>query len=145
MHFVLCNLVWNHMRDFKTKDWSASLICNNKYDFRPQLLSMKSNYHLITSILRSQNSAVSWIQDFSVCIIRYFIDPVLSSRFLKVAKAFTNFHVIWLVVVKWFRIAFLLARKNMQFRAKKISQFVNKLHQWRPIRLQGSLVILKWM
>ena len=40
-----------------------SLIWNHKFDFRPKLHDMKFIYHLITSILKLQNS-VTQIQDF---------------------------------------------------------------------------------
>ena len=40
-----------------------SLILNHKFDFRPKLHDMKFIYHLLTSILKLQNSVVQ-IQDF---------------------------------------------------------------------------------
>ena len=40
-----------------------SLIWNHKFDFRPKLHDMKFIYHLITSILKLQNS-VTQMQDF---------------------------------------------------------------------------------
>ena len=55
-----CNLVWNHMRDYKIeRARSASLIWNHKYDFRPKLHDTKLNYHFITPILKSQSFIVN--------------------------------------------------------------------------------------
>ena len=55
-----CNLVGNHMRDFKIGGArSASSIWNLKYDFRPKLHDTKFNYHFIKAILKSQNSISS--------------------------------------------------------------------------------------
>ena len=52
-----CNLVWNHMRDFKIGGARcASSIWNHKYDFRPKRHDTKFNYHFIKAILKSQNS-----------------------------------------------------------------------------------------
>ena len=38
------------------RDFSASSIWNNMYDFRRKLHSTQSNYHYITAILKSQSS-----------------------------------------------------------------------------------------
>ena len=52
-----CNLVWNHMSDFKIeRAHSASSIWNHKYDFRPKLHSTQFNCHFIRSILKSHDS-----------------------------------------------------------------------------------------
>ena len=49
--------VWNHARDFKIGlARGASSSWNDKYYFRPKLHDTKFNYHLITAILKSQNS-----------------------------------------------------------------------------------------
>ena len=50
-------LVWNHTCDFKIS-WvrSESSIWYHKHDFRPKLHDTKFNYHLITAILKFQNS-----------------------------------------------------------------------------------------
>jgi len=51
-----CNLVWNHMRDFKIEPaCSASSMWNHKYDFRPKLHDPKFNCHFIRSIFKLHN------------------------------------------------------------------------------------------
>ena len=54
-HMILnagCNLVWNHIHDFKIERRSSgSSIWNHQYDFRPKLHDTKFNYHFISSIL----------------------------------------------------------------------------------------------
>ena len=47
-----CNLVWNHIHDFKIERRSSgSSIWNHQYGFRPKLHDTKFNYHFISSIL----------------------------------------------------------------------------------------------
>ena len=55
---------------------SASLIRSLRYDLRPELRDKKFSYHLITSILKLQNS-VAQIHDFLVCTNIYLNDPIL--------------------------------------------------------------------
>lgn len=45
---------------------SASLIRSLRYDLRPELRDKKFSYHLITSILKLQNSVLQ-IQVFLIC------------------------------------------------------------------------------
>ena len=134
-----CNLVWNHISDFKMK-WvhSTSLIWNHMYDFRPKLHNRKFNHYFITSILKSQTS-VAQVQDF-FGLYKCFVDPVIS-WFVETWLVSLNKQ---LVVVLLISKAFSLAWKKKQFKAKMV-QFVNKLHQWGPIRLQGTAMIPKWM
>jgi len=82
---VECNLVWNHTRDFKIeRARSASLIWNQKYDFRPKLHDTKFNCHFIRSILKSHN--------FIALNFRFLVH-CSSSRFVKKSRtgnAFTS-------------------------------------------------------
>jgi len=82
---VECNLVWNHMRDFKIeRARSVSSIWNHKYDFRPNLHDMKFNCHFIRSILKSH--------DFIALNFRFLV-YCSSSRFVKKSgtrNAFTS-------------------------------------------------------
>ena len=56
LNWIECNLVWNHIHDFKIeRTHNASSIWNQKYDFRPKLHDPKFNWHFIRSILRSHN------------------------------------------------------------------------------------------
>ena len=51
LHWVECNLGWNHTRDLKIKRArSASSIWNHKYNIRPKLHDPKFNYPIIRSI-----------------------------------------------------------------------------------------------
>ena len=63
----------------------ASLIRSLRYDLRPELRDKKFSYHLITSILKLQNS-VAQIHDFLVCTDIYLNDPIL----MLVCRKFQN-------------------------------------------------------
>ena len=71
------NLVWNHS------------ICH-KYDFRPKLHDTKLNYHLITAILKSQNS-ISTYSDWPwhqtrLLVIPHTLYNIYSEAVLRSAK-----------------------------------------------------------
>jgi len=127
---VECNLVWNHMWDFKIK-WalSACLIWNYKYDFRPKLHDPKFNCHFITSILISHNLIAYKIQTTRFWSVPLYIEPIAGLSKSKTRNSFTShFENIsascqcdviascdWLFC---FTALFSLAEKKMQFRAK---------------------------
>ena len=92
VQFGLKSYAWFQIEQVR----SASFVWSHKYDFRKKLHHTEFNYHFITFILKTQNS-VGQIQDFSVCLHKYFIDLANS---WKVAKVVFHFPEIWLVTLK---------------------------------------------
>ena len=155
-----CNLGWNQTRDFKIeRARSASSIWNHKYDFRPKLHNTKFNYHFITSILKSPKYRTS-----NILLPQYWASFKLNSSIFGRKKnkpssgnksckiCHMTLHIlhlpaIWLVTLNkpWSLIGcFVFSVASIVIKQKMV-QFVNKLHQLEPIRLQGPPVISKWV
>ena len=131
--WLIINIIEMNKEQFglKSYEWFQNRTgAQHKYDFRPKLYDTVFNYHLIKTVLKTQNS-VAKTHDFLVGLGKYFIDPLLS-WFIKSCKSCLSFSWNLIGYLKealksdWlfcFSKAISLAGKKMRLRVKRV-QFV---------------------